>query len=412
MRRLIFKIPFGSSLVNFTFALAALFLAGCGGPALKTSFNDYTAAYADVSNRQMLLNLARLSNRHPSYFLQMGGISATFQFAASAGAQAGASRGESFAGTTVIPVLDAMTYGLNASGNRSEQPSFNFTPLAGGTFAQAVLVPISPNVLYTLYEQGYRVDQLFRTIVQSIEFDNPTTGKRQTFENTPDEANPKNYSDFLTLCGVARELQTRGLLHVQTIPSMSPVPSPVFEHPSVDDTLKAGAQGFVLQEKEPGKYTLAHTSSITTFKLDPLAQEVMSDLAKDEAFRLETAGKVSSSDSPGGGMVITLRPFISVLYATANEAHVFDKLVAENPTFLNHLPPTQREPILRIDWTQIPGERVPSLVELDYSGKHYAITDLKDSSDNRDVFVLLNYLFSQVALDPSKLPVQQLIQVK
>ena len=145
--------------------VVVLLLGGCAGPALRTSFNDYAGVYAEVSNRQMLLNLARLSNSHPTYFLQMGGINTTYQFVASAGTNTVKARNESFVGAPIIPILDAISFGANIGGSRNEQPSFNFTPLAGGIFAQAVLVPISPNVLFALYEQGYRVDHLLRTLV-------------------------------------------------------------------------------------------------------------------------------------------------------------------------------------------------------------------------------------------------------
>ena len=101
----------------------ALLSGGCAGPALRTSFNDYAGVYADVSNRQMLLNLARLSNSHPSYFLQMGGINTTHQFTASAGANGGMARNESFVGTPVLPILDALSFGTNLGGSRNEQPA-------------------------------------------------------------------------------------------------------------------------------------------------------------------------------------------------------------------------------------------------------------------------------------------------
>jgi hypothetical protein len=396
----------------------ALLFVGCAGPALRTSFNDYAGVYAEVSNRQMLLNLARLSNSHPTYFLQMGGINTTYQFVASAGANTGRARNESFVGTPVIPILDAISFGANIGGSRNEQPTFNFTPLAGGTFAQALLVPITPNVLFTLYEQGYRVDHLLRTIVQSIELIDSSAGTSQIFINTPDEETPKNFSDFLTLCGVARELQKRNLLLIDTQTSLSPVPSPLFENLKLEDTLKAGAQGMVLKEVEPGKYGLNQIASSTAFKLDPMAQVVMQELsAKDKTFQLESTGIISSAEGRQSGMVIRLRPFISILQAVATEAAIFDAIVAADPEFLSNLPPTQRQPILRLQWDNIAStERLPPLTEIDYAGSRYMISDFvpnhTQKSYNRNVFMLLNFLFSQVAMDPSKLPTQQLIQLK
>jgi len=56
-------------------------------------------------------------------------------------------------------------------------------------------------------------------------------------------------------------------------------------------------------------------------------------------------------------------------------------------------------------------------VSLDYFGKKYQITDPVVTPKNidkayfRDVFTLITHLFSQVLLDPSKIPVQQTIRV-
>jgi hypothetical protein len=398
--------------------VVVLLLGGCAGPALRTSFNDYAGVYAEVSNRQMLLNLARLSNSHPTYFLQMGGINTTYQFVASAGTNTVKARNESFVGAPIIPILDAISFGANIGGSRNEQPSFNFTPLAGGIFAQAVLVPISPNVLFALYEQGYRVDHLLRTLVQSIELIDSEAGTSQIFINTPDEETPKNFSDFLTLCGVARELQKRNLLIISTQTSLSPVPSPLFENLKLEDILKAGAQGMVLKEVAPSKYGLSQTASSTAFKLDPMAQVVMQKLGDaDVTFRLEGHGVVSSAEGKQSGMVIRLRPFISILQAVATEAAIFDAIVAADPGFLSNLPSTQRQPILRLKWDNIAStERLPPLTELDYAGSRYMISDFvpthPQKSYNRNIFMLLNFLFSQVAMDSSKLPTPQLIQLK
>jgi hypothetical protein len=398
--------------------VVVLLLGGCAGPALRTSFNDYAGVYAEVSNRQMLLNLARLSNSHPAYFLQMGGINTTYQFVASAGTNTVKARNESFVGAPIIPILDAISFGANIGGSRNEQPSFNFTPLAGGIFAQAVLVPISPNVLFALYEQGYRVDHLLRTLVQSIELIDSEAGTSQIFINTPDEETPKNFSDFLTLCGVARELQKRNLLIISTQTSLSPVPSPLFENLKLEDILKAGAQGMVLKEVAPSKYGLSQTASSTAFKLDPMAQVVMHKLGDaDVTFRLEGHGVVSSAEGKQSGMVIRLRPFISILQAVATEAAIFDAIVAADPGFLSNLPSTQRQPILRLKWDNIAStERLPPLTELDYAGSRYMISDFvpthPQKSYNRNIFMLLNFLFSQVAMDSSKLSTPQLIQLK
>src|SRR5262245_2242652 len=49
-------------------------LVSCAGTTMREHFEDYNTAYADALNVQMLLNLARLQNGHPAYYLAIGAI--------------------------------------------------------------------------------------------------------------------------------------------------------------------------------------------------------------------------------------------------------------------------------------------------------------------------------------------------
>src|SRR5439155_1470643 len=61
-------------------------------------------------------------------------------------------------------------------------------------------------------------------------------------------------------------------------------------------------------------------------------------------------------------------------------------------------------------------QRLTTLIELWYHDRKYTVGDVEDdgppSVSNRSIFSLLSYLFAQLAIDPQKLPVQQLIQVR
>ena len=67
----------------------------------------------------------------------------------------------------------------------------------------------------------------------------------------------------------------------------------------------------------------------------------------------------------------------------------------------------------------------PVLVEQDYHGRKYVVGnppgsedesadgfDMRPTMTNKNVFTLLSYLFGASALEPDKLPIQQLIQVR
>jgi hypothetical protein len=90
---------------------------------------------------------------------------------------------------------------------------------------------------------------------------------------------------------------------------------------------------------------------------------------------------------------------------------MFDALAAR-PGFLDQVPPSQRQPILRLRWNGTEVKRTPALARLDYGGETFEVADIERKSWNREIFQLLNYLASAAVLDPNKLPVQQLIQVR
>ena len=45
-------------------SVVAFVLTGCGGAVLKKDYEDFAASYADSSNGQMLMNLARRDQGH------------------------------------------------------------------------------------------------------------------------------------------------------------------------------------------------------------------------------------------------------------------------------------------------------------------------------------------------------------
>src|ERR1700689_454468 len=67
----------------FPLMVCTLLLSGCGAARYSADYNGFNAAYANSSNRQMLLNLARLDQHDPTYFLQFGQISVQYQVSSS-----------------------------------------------------------------------------------------------------------------------------------------------------------------------------------------------------------------------------------------------------------------------------------------------------------------------------------------
>ncbi len=118
---------------------------------------------------------------------------------------------------------------------------------------------------------------------------------------------------------------------------------------------------------------------------------------------------------------LILRSYSRVLSATASEQSAFDEIMKRNdPTFLQIVPKSECQPILRTRWAGLKCQLQPSLVKIEYAGKSYEITDeVRNPMDhplglatwNRDVYRLIVSLNSLVSVDISKFQ-QQVLQVK
>jgi hypothetical protein len=413
----------------------AVSLTGClGGPALNKSFNDYSAVYADISNRQLLLNLARAANIHPPRILQLGLINTTFTFASQISGNVGQTTTDGprleVGGSQTGPVgllSKSLTWGATAGVSHSEQPTFSFTPLAGPQFAQGFLATVPSAVFFSMLEQGEPIDQLLRVLAQSVEYTDPATGKKIILVNDPNPNHPEPYVNFLRVAGICLELQQRQMLNVETAttPILSPVPA--YDAPSLDQAIKLAEKGLTLMPipDQPGKYGIATIVSSTTLHVSPDAVTLWEDLLSRPYFQLPhmvnrpatlPGARPTPTPEPAAasaaGLSIKLRSFFEIVAWISTEQAAFERL-AVRPGFLDSLPPTQRQPAIRLLWDGIDESKLETPVAaLTYGGKVYAITDWKGSRWNREVFTLLSYVESQISLDPKSLPVQQLINVR
>lgn len=205
--------------------LLLLPLNGClGHHYVKTDFKSYENAFAETSNRELLLNLARLDNRDPAYFFKMGQITSSYRMQGSL-----TTSGQLSAVTS--PEGQVPTGGGSPGVIFENDPTFQFIPVNDDTNARLMMEPIQPETFYALYQQGWRLDQLFRLLVDRIEVSMPQSGpdggtecKVEVFRNLPPvgvtgpEGTQYNavalshYVTFLRVSALVYELQKRGLL--------------------------------------------------------------------------------------------------------------------------------------------------------------------------------------------------------
>jgi len=391
-----------------------LVLTSCAGPALRHAYKDYSEVYAESLNRQLLLNLARLSNDEPPYFIQLGQINSQFTFNTSLGFSPSQARVKHPSANASDIVQDTLTLGGTVSAGAVEAPTFQFVPLNGDAFAQAINNPISDKLFYTLYDQGFHADLLVRTMVASVRYLD-TNGEYVLLVNHP--YNP-SYLSFLRFCEGLRDAQLNRDLLVKPVESLDPPPT--YRDVKLADALAALSAGYGMTNFGSNAHALTPRKAYT-LKPNGKSREL-------EMFDAEVSGAFRK-----GQLEFQLRTFIATMYAVAREEVYFKfpggntnevRFSADAKGLVAAVGPSpevssfQVRPILTLTgFTQAERSSLSKVIELDYHRKTYTIGDddkegpLK-STHNRSVFSLLAYLFAQIAIDPQKLPVQQLIQVR
>ncbi len=223
--RILRPLAFRRTVRRFVIPLACLALLpvdGClGHHYVKTDFKAYETAFAETSNRELLLNLARLENRDPAYFFKMGQITSSYRMQGSL-----TTAGQLSAVTS--PEGQVPTGGGSPGIIFENDPTFQYIPVNDDTNARLLMAPIQPETFYALYEQGWRMDQLFRLLVDRIETSVPDGNggcSVETFRNTPplgvrsadgrmryDSVALSHYVTFLRVSALVYELQKSGVL--------------------------------------------------------------------------------------------------------------------------------------------------------------------------------------------------------
>jgi hypothetical protein len=438
---------------SLLFSLVALLLTGCGAAHYRSDYNGFNTAFADSSNKQMLMNLARLDQHDPAYFLSFGQISVQYQLNSSA----------SILGNDTVPQpsfqMPIISGTASVAAGANTTPQFTFIPVTSDKVAQQLLLPLPPEDFYTLYQQGLPVDQLLRLMAERFEIQLPGTSEVSTFSNNPGRCEQTSYIVFLKICAIARALQLSGNLKLRETDSDELVTndwtwSPAAKksgdvggaagggddsnktppQPSAKDVMAAHDKGmFYKQNTTDGSWSLYKREETASFYLEGDCSEVFDELAKDpltnqgdtlrnvrailtspEGFSIQ--GDLLNKSGATGSQLI-LRSFMGAMTAAAEEQTYFNLVM--NKRFEANVPRRELRPILRMKWNGVSEPLQPALVALDYHGQSYAITDPVGDSHgdmtlntwNRDVFRLLTQLAGQASIDTSKFPLPTSLQV-
>lgn len=436
----------------FGFCIVAGFDA-CTSVAFRMEANNFSSAYGDVLNEQMLLNLARLDNSHPAYFIAVGTLNSKWNLGATATGGVSPSdtdtttrsQGKQPIGgvlgvtSKMLQTVSSAVIGRSGSATIESRvtPDWQLIPLNNEQLSQQVLSPTRTAVFFTLYDQDIPVDLLMRVLVEEIQ---TTTAARTTVQRNDPTGGPLvSYVDFLRVCQVARDLQKNGLLRVEsTKGKFSPSGDPIEKAPDPWVMLQT-QQGGAAWKQQDGKWQLGkeQTGGLVFAITDrPPYEAAVNAVIKegqvsDRAFIRQVVATLATSSVLGNSSqstnnsqliaaerpaaedprkaLVLLRSFSRVLEAVAREQNNF-------PEHAN-IPAAQNAPVIKTKWNetgQKPG-RVIGAVR--YAGTRYIVADPEDPQGgrsktwNRDVFRLLIALNSQVAVDISKFQ-RQVLEVR
>ena len=145
--------------------LVALSLSGCtsfGPSKIPTTRIDYNRAIDDSNNEEMLLNLIRIKYFEQPFFLQVGSVSASFNYNISAGLSAD------------IPDSHNLSKGVyskytpNITGKYTDAPTITYSPAQGKTYAQQFLKEIDLESFVILMKSGWDISSVFEILVSRI----------------------------------------------------------------------------------------------------------------------------------------------------------------------------------------------------------------------------------------------------
>jgi len=291
---------------------ALVCLCGCGPRRMQVDFKGYENAYADTSNRELLLNLARLENRDPTYFFKLGQITSSYRMQAN------------FSGNGALTAsssgVQVPTGGGTPGALYESDPVFQFIPVNDDTNAQLLLKPIPPETFYILYQQGWRVDQLFRLMVDRIEIARwdakNQTCRVQILNNQPPPIRPgdpdytteayqlSSYVTFLRVSAAVYDLQKQGMLLLRLRSQFVPFGENADiagkdganiskNSPQAKDQNDAVAKNDLWQKDANGNWVLGQKQFTPVFYLSP--QKMQNGTLEPD---LETIGNQIRSDLP------------------------------------------------------------------------------------------------------------------
>jgi hypothetical protein len=422
-------------------------LCGCAGRALRHNYADYSQMYADSINRQLLLNLARLSHNEPAYFIQLGTIQSQYKFNTSVGFLPSHTSVANPSGVAAGLVQDTLVMGGTLNAGVEESPNFQFVPLNGETFAKVIANPVPEDVFYKFYDQSYHADLLARIMVKAIEVETEKTPFQTNHEIYVNNPYDPSYPKFLNFCVNLRNAQLNHTLVVDKPKKNEP---PVYKGktPKLSEVVSAIGAGLnVKYDTNSNDYIVTKDEQGVTLVNRGETNDIRNLKDQTNAQTMAANALRFAEEYEARHYKPTMRTFEAIMYAVAKEEVYFRELL-ENPGWLKYNNINFNDdgygiiatvtsdtgetnafrPIIKIKYGDSELFHLSRLTDVKYNGVTYSIGDLENNESdpmytkipkdkfpapsNRTVFTMISYLFTQISINPEKLPAQQLIQVQ
>lgn len=220
--------------------VVACVVAGCslGPTALRSDRANYNIAVQRSANEQILLNLVRLKYREPTSFLEIGSISASFNYSVDV------------AGGGTFPRSGANVGNVSGSGRYAENPTITYSPLQGEQFAKRLMAELDMKTFILMERAGWNISRLMRMCVEQF-------GDLRNDPSLPPAAGEteSGYSRFVRMTDLLARLKKDGVLRFGLEPSRGmKVAGPVgSEGVKVGDYISAHKDGYEIVQGSPGK---------------------------------------------------------------------------------------------------------------------------------------------------------------
>ena len=391
--------------------LVSLAWGGCalGPPALRISTSQYNRAVRFTTDEQMLLNLVRLKYNESPLFLEIGSISAQFNFGAGVGAS-----GTVF--ENVGPGNVPSVLGLSGSLSYSEKPTITYTPLRGADFVERLMSPLEIDTIMLLYYSGWSVERILRLTVQRINgAENATTASGPTPERAP------IYERFAEAVKNLRELQKRGWLDIGYTSEVTELSETVdAARITGADILAAAEMGYRWTKVGEEQYVLTGSERAPILRISPNAlgseylERVVDTLRLEPGLEIYGIGQSLTSLQPASdrrfaSLDIMTRSLLGTMFYLSQGVEVPGEHEDQELVSITH-----DDEGGRFDWTNITGDLMRihaqkkrparAAVAVQYRGYWFYIDD--GDQDSKSTFALLGQLFSLKAAGvPTAAPV-------